>query len=374
METVSSTETLPQLTEIDIVREYPDVLPDILSGLPLEREIKFTLDLQPSTRPISIAPYRMTPAELKELSAQLDELLQHGFIRPNVSPWGALVLFVKKKDSSFRLCIDYMQLNKVTIRNNYPLPRIDDLLDRLRGATIFSKIYLRSGYHQLRIRESDISKTAFRTRYGHYEFLIIPFGLTNSSAVFMDLMNIVFRSFLDQFVIVFIDDILIYSRSPEGHATHLHWALQTLRKHGLYAKFSKCQFWLSEVSFLGHVVSAEGIQVDPIKVEAVMNWKQPKNPTKVRSFLGLACYYRRFIEGFSSIEVPLTRLTRKDIKFIWDDKCEKSFLVLKTKLTSAPILTLPTQGLEYVIYSDASRIGLSCVLMQQGKVISYGSR
>ncbi|KAJ4701711.1 Retrotransposon protein, putative, Ty3-gypsy subclass [Melia azedarach] len=273
-----------------------------------------------------------------------------------------------------RLCIDYRQLNRVTIRNKYPLPRIDDLFDQLQGARIFSKIDLRSGYHQLKIRDSDVSKTAFRTRYGHYEFLVMPFGLTNAPAAFMDLMNRVFHSYLDRFVFVFIDDILVYSQSREEHAQHLRVILQTLRDKQLYAKFSKCQFWLDRVAFLGHVISADGIYVDPQKVEAVVNWERPTNVTEVRSFLGLAGYYRRFVEGFSRIARPLTKLTRKNVKFEWIDDCEQSFQELKKRLTSAPVLTLPS-GIEgFVVYSDASRQGLGCVLMQHGKVIAYASR
>ncbi|KAD2392822.1 hypothetical protein E3N88_39799 [Mikania micrantha] len=200
------------------------------------------------------ALYRMAPLELKELKEQLQELLELGFIRPSVSPWGAPVLFVKKKDTTMRLCIDYRELNKITIRNRHPLPRIDDLFDQLQGAKCFSKIDLMSGYHQLKIKDSDISKSAFRTCYGHYEFVVMPFGLTNAPTVFMDLMNRVFHDCLDEFVIVFIDDILVYSRSKEEHEEHLRTILGILLKKKLYAKFSKCDFWLEKVSFLGHVV------------------------------------------------------------------------------------------------------------------------
>jgi hypothetical protein len=243
----------------------------------------------------------MAPVELAELKFQLQELLDKGFIHPSNSPWGALVLFVKKKDGTLRLCIDYRQLNKVTIKNKYPLPRIDDLFDQLKGAKVFSKIDLRSGYYQLRIKDLDVSKTAFRTRYGHFEFLVMPFGLTNAHAVFMDLMNRVFRPYLDRSVVVFIDDILVYSSSYIEHEKHLREVLQTLREHRLYAKLNKCEFWLKEVTFLGHVILAEGILVDPRKVEAVLKWERPTNVTEIRSFLGLAGYYRRFIEGFSTI-------------------------------------------------------------------------
>ncbi|KAJ0694286.1 putative nucleotidyltransferase, Ribonuclease H [Helianthus annuus] len=225
---------------------------------------------------------------MKELMTQLQELLDKGFIKPSVSPWGAPVLFVKKKDGSMRMCIDYRELNKLTVKNRYPLPRIDDLFDQLQGASWFSKIDLRSGYHQLRVREEDVPKTAFRTRYGHYEFLVMSFGLTNAPAAFMDLMNRVCRHMLDKYVIVFIDGILIYSRSEAEHASHLRDVLETLRKEKLYAKFSKCAFWLREVQFLGHVIDADGVHVDPTKVDAVMNWVPPKNPSEIKSFLGLA--------------------------------------------------------------------------------------
>ena len=230
------------------------------------------IELALATEPISKAPYRMSLSELKELKVQMQELLDKGFIRPSASPWGAPVLFVKKKDGSLRLCIDYRQLNQVTIKNKYPLPRNDDLFDQLQGACVFSKIDLRTGYHQLRIKKEDVPKTAFRTRYGHYEFTVMPFGLTNAPAAFMDMMNRVFKEFLDQFVIVFIDDILVYSKSSKDHEEHLRVVLQTLREHSLYAKFSKCEFWLSRVTFLGHIVSGEGISVDPTKIEAVEKW------------------------------------------------------------------------------------------------------
>ncbi|KAL4037959.1 hypothetical protein IC575_001562 [Cucumis melo] len=310
----------------------------------------------------------------KGVEGPLQELLDKGFIRPSVSPWGAPVLFVKKKDGSMRLCIDYRELNKVTVKNRYPLPRIDDLFDQLQGATVFSKIDLRSGYHQLRIRDGDIPKTAFRSRYGHYEFVVMSFGLTNAPAVFMDLMNRVFKEFLDSFVIVFIDDILIYSKTEAEHEEHLHQVLETLRANKLYAKFSKCEFWLRKVTFLGHVVSSEGVSVDPAKIEAVTNWTRPSTVSEIRSFLGLAGYYRRFVEDFSRIASPLTQLTRKGTPFVWSPACEKSFQELKQKLVTAPVLTVPDGSGNFVIYSDASKKGLGCVLMQQGKVVAYASR
>ena len=316
------------LEDIPIVKEFLDVFLDDLSGLPPDRAIKFIIELVPGTEPISIPPYRMAPTEL-ELKAQLEELLSKGFIRSSTSLWGAPVLFVKKKDGSLRLCIEYRRLNRATIRNQYPLPHIDELFDQLHGSRVYSKIDLRSGYHQLRVRENDVSKTAFRTRYGHYEFLVMPFGLTNAPAAFMDLINRVFSPYLDKFVIVFIDDILVYSGSPEEHAEHLRTVLQILRERQLYAKFSKFQFWLDKVAFLGHVISAEGVSVDPQKIEAIVNWKPPTNVAEVRSFLGLAGYYRKFVEGFSKIATLLTNILKKDQKFEWSDICQHSFEELR---------------------------------------------
>ena len=276
-----SVEAKGNVEDVPIVRDFVDVFPEELPGLPRDREIQFEIELLPGTAPISKAPYRMAPAELKELQAQLQDLLDKRFIRPSHSPWGAPVLFVKKKDGTLRMCIDYRELNKVTVKNRYPLPRIDDLFDQLKGATIFSKIDLRSGYHQLKIKEEDVPKSAFRTRYGHYEFLVMPFGLTNAPAAFMDLMNRVFKDFLDKFVIVFIDDILIYSKTKEEHEEHLRITLRTLEEHKLYAKFSKCEFWLDKVHFLGHVVSKVGVSVDAAKIEAVSKWPAPTNVPEI---------------------------------------------------------------------------------------------
>ncbi|GJR34507.1 putative reverse transcriptase domain-containing protein [Tanacetum coccineum] len=258
-----------RLEDAPIVRNFPEVFPKDLPGLPLTRQVEFQIDLVPGAAPVARAPYRLAPSEMKELFEQLKELSDKGFIRPSSSPWGAPVLFVKKKDGSFRMCIDYRELNKLTVKNRYPLPKIDDLFDQLQGSNIYSKIDLRSGYHKLKVREEDISKTAFRTRYGHYEFQVMPFGLTNAPAVFMDLMNRVCKPYLDKFVIVFIDDILIYSKNKQEHEEHLKIILELLKKEELYAKFSKCEFWIPKVQFLGHVIDSKGIHVDPAKIESV---------------------------------------------------------------------------------------------------------
>ena len=250
------------------------------------------------------------------------------------------MLLVKKKDDSSRLCVDYRQLNKLTIKNKYPLSRIDNLMDQLHGVADFSKIDLRSGYHQIRVKFDDVQKTAFISRYGHYEYVVMPFGVTNAPALFMDYMNRIFRPFLDKFVVVFINDILIYSRTHEEHVEHLRTILSILREKQLYAKLSKC-VWMTSVQFLGHMISAKGISVDLSKVEVVLKWERLKSVTEIRSFVGLADYYRRFIEGFSKIAAPLTQLTRKDQPFPWTDRCEENFLDLKQKLTSALVLVIP---------------------------------
>jgi hypothetical protein len=256
------------------------------------------------------------------------------FIRLSSSPWGCPTLFVKKKDQSLRLCVDYRPLNAVTIKNKYALPRIDILFDQLAGA----KVDLRSGYHQIKIRPEDVSKTAFSTRYGLYEYLIMSFGLTNAPAHFMYLMNSIFMPELDKFVVVFIDDILVYSKNEEEHEQHLRIILQRLRDHQLYAKFSKCAFWLKEVPFCGHVIFAKGIAVDPSKVQEVLDWKSPRSGMQIRSFLGLAGYYRRFIPNFSKIAKLMTKLLEKEAKFKWSPQCEEAFPTLKQLLTTAPVL------------------------------------
>ncbi|WVZ54721.1 hypothetical protein U9M48_005479 [Paspalum notatum var. saurae] len=319
--TVNATE-LDEIKKIPVVCDFPDVFPEELPGLPPDRDVEFRIDLVPGTAPVSKRPYRMTPDELKELKIQLQEQLDKWFIRPSSSPWGCPALFVEKKDQGGkRLCVDYRPLNAVTIKNKYPIPHIDIPFDRLAG----TKVRLLS----IKIEREDIPKTAFSTGYGLYEYLVMSFGLTNAPAFFMYMMNSVFMNELDKFVVVFIDDILIYSKNEKEHEEHLRIVLTQLREHELYAKFSKCTFWLKEVGFLGHVLSEKGVAVDPSKVEAVLNWKQPETVTGIRSFLGLEGYYRRFIKDFSKIAKPMTSLTKKNAKFIWSPKCEEGFRELK---------------------------------------------
>ncbi|WVZ63858.1 hypothetical protein U9M48_013456 [Paspalum notatum var. saurae] len=314
----------------------------------------------------------MAPNELKERKVQLQEQLDKWFIRPSSLPWGCLAPFVEKKDpGGKRLCVDYQPLNEVTIKNKYPLPHIDILFDQLAGAKVFSKIDLRSGYYQINIREKDIPKTAFSTRYGLYEYLVMSFGLTNAPAFFMYIMNSVFMNELDKFVVVFIDDILIYSKNEKEHEEHLQIVLNRLREHKLYAKFSKCAFWLKEVTFYRR----RGVAVDPTKVEVVLNWKQPETVTEIQSFLSLAGYYHRFIKDFSKTAKPMTSLTKKNAKYLWSPKCEEAFQTLKKLLTyaPAPVLAQPDVTKPFDVYSDASGNGLGCVLIQEERVIAYAS-
>jgi hypothetical protein len=262
------------------------------------------------------------------------------------------------------MCVDYRSLNDVTMKNKYPLPRIEDLFDQMRGARVFSKIDLRSRYHQMKIRPLDIPKMTFSTRY----------GLTNAPTYCMNLMNKVFMEYLDRFVVVFIDDILIYSKSDSDHEEHLRLVLQKLRDNQLYAKFSKCEFWIDEVTFLGHIISNGGISVDPAKVKEIMAWSIPTTVTEIRSFLGLAKYYRRFIKGFSKIAKPMTSLLEKGREFKWDEKCQESFDQLMKRLMSPPVLVMPDLQKGFDIYCDACGQGLGCVLMQEGLMIAYASR
>ncbi|WVZ53619.1 hypothetical protein U9M48_004533 [Paspalum notatum var. saurae] len=338
------------LENIRVVSEFPDVFPDSLPGMPPERDIEFSIELVPGTAPIYKKAYRISGVELLEVKKQIDELLEKGFIRKSTSPWASPVLLTEKKDGTLRMCVDYRGLNAVTVKNKYPLPRIEDLFDQLKGACVFSKIDLRSGYHQLRIRPSDIPKTAFISRYGLYEYTVMSFGLTNAPAFFMYMMNSVFMEYLD--------------RGTRG-ASKI--SVAKLREHKLYAKFGKCDFWIEEVKFIGHVISNGGIAVDQSKVSEVQNWKIPEDVKGIRSFLGLAGYYRRFIEGFSRIAKPMTALLEKNIKFQWTSACQKAFEELKKRLTTAPVLTFPDMHKPFSVYCDASRLGLGCVLMQEAR-------
>ena len=366
-----------------LLQEFQDVLAGIpvSASMPPKRDIDHAIELEPGSAPPHRGVIRLSPPELEELTRQLKELLEKGFIRPSVSPYGAPVLFVSKlkEPGALRMVVDYRALNKLTVKNKYPLPRIDDLLDRLHGAQVFSKIDLQSGYHQVRIKEEDIPKTAFRTRYGHYEWTVLPFGLTNAPATFQTLMNSVLRPFLDKFVLVYLDDVLIYSRSPEEHLHHLRLVLDALRKHKLYAKASKCDWGKGELAFLGHIIGAQGIRMDPSKLDAIAKWPTPANVTQLQSFLGLANYYRRFVHGFSRVAAPLTALcSPKTEGWPWTSAHDEAFTALKLALTSAPIIHPPDLSKPFTVTTDASKFAIGAVLTQGAfpelRTIAYESR
>ena len=302
----------------------------------VDHQIPLKSDMPPPFRGI----FRLSQLELHELKRQLDQLLRDGKIKPSTSPYGAPVLFVKKKDGKLRMCIDYRALNSQTIQNRYTLPRIDELFDRLYGAKIFSKLDLTSGYYQIAIDPKDRHKTAFRTRYGHYEFNVMPFGLTNAPATFQTLMNDIFRDLLDVCVIVYLDDILVYSKNKEEHEQHLQQVLQRLKEHQLYAKLSKCTFFANSIEYLGHIIDGEGLRPNPRLVQALTDFPQPKTLKELQSFLGLANYYRKFIKNFSIIALPLTDATRNVAPtsprpIEWTDSMQTAFDELKQALTSA---------------------------------------
>jgi hypothetical protein len=342
------------LEEIRVVQEYLGVFLEHLPSMSLDHYIDFLIELLPRTPPISKRPYRMPVTELVELKKQIAELHAKGFIRPSSSPWRAPMLFMEKKDGTQWMCDDYRSLNEVTIKNKYPLPWIEDLFDQMKGASVFSKIDLSLGYNQLKIWESNIPKTTFRTQYGLFEYTLMSFGLTNAPAYFMYLMNKVFMEYLDKFVVVFIDDILIFSKMEEKHKNHLRLVLENLKSNKLYAKFSKCEFWLNEVTFHGHVISAGGVSIDPGKVMDVLNWMPPTATLEIQSFLGLARYYRRFIMDFSKIAKPMTKLLEKNKTFEWTAERQASFEKLRERLTSAPVLALPDLTKKFNIYCDTS--------------------
>ncbi|KAJ9523575.1 hypothetical protein QJQ45_007252 [Haematococcus lacustris] len=390
-----------------LVQQYPSVFPKELPAVQdmPRRSVDHTIHLTgpaPSPRPI----YRMSQPELDQLKKQLDDLLAKGFIRPSTSPFAAPVLFVRKKDGSLRLCVDFRALNQQkerllppklqgaklaystpaptplnqqTLKNRYPLPRIDDLLDQLSGAQVFSKIDLRSGYHQIRVAEDDIPKTAFRTRYGHYEFTVLPFGLCNAPATFQQLMNDVFKPHLDDFVLVYLDDILVFSKSAADHERHLHLTLSLLRKHQLCANLAKCASWLDTVDFLGHVVSAAGIQPDPTKVKAVLDWPAPQDKHQLRSFLGTANYYRRLLHHHAHRVLPLTDLLRDEQPWRWGEAEQRAFADIKAAMASSPVVRPPDFSLPFTVKTDASLFAIGAVLTQQDSsgaeyVVAYESR
>jgi len=356
-----------------LIDEFQDVFSP-MQNLPPVRNTGHTIPTEAGASPPFKPMFRLSPKELAEVETQVTELLKAGLIEPSSSPYGAPVLFVGKKDGSLRMCIDYRALNKITIKNKYPLPRIDQLLDSISGSKIFTSLDLQSGYHQIRISPEDVAKTAFRTPFGHYQFKVLSFGLTNAPATFQAAMNDMLRPVLNKFVVVYIDDILIYSKTPEEHIQHVRQILDLLRQHAFHIKLKKCEFEKKEVTFLGHIVGADGIKVDPTKIQAIKDWKTPTSVHEVRSFVGLATYFRKFIRWFSQMVAPLTNLTKKDVQFVWDAICQTAFENTKHALMNAPVLVLPDFNLPFVVVCDASIQGLGAVLLQHEKPLAYESR
>ena len=361
-----------------MLKEFEDVFPTEQPGLPPERSVAMEIDLEEGAKPVAKPAFRLSPAEMDELKKQLSLLLEKGLIRPSVSPWGAPVLFAPKKDGGLRMCLDYRALNKLTIKNKCPIPRIDEIFDRLQRAQYFTSLDLRSGYYQIRMKDTDIPKTCIRTRYGSFEFLVMPFGLTNAPSTFQAVMNEVFREYLDDFVMVYIDDILIFSQTAEDHLRHVRLILARLRQHKLFAKLSKCEFNRASLPFLGHVVGQDGVKMQQSKVKALASWPRLTTVTEVQSFLGLANYYRRFIRDFARISAPLSELTKKGVPFEWGGGQENSFQELKTAVQSAPILQLADPSKPYIVTCDASDIGIGAVLEQESEKgphpIAFASR
>ena len=357
------------------------------SGLPPDRGIEHVIPLNPDAEPPFKRMYCLSPSELQEVKRQVTELLQKQLVEPSVSPFGAPILFVLKKGGDLRMVIDYRALNKLTIKNRYPLLRIDDLFDKLQGSQYFTSLDAASGFHQILLQKSDRPKTAFRTPFDHYQFRVLPFGLTSAPATFQAVMNRAFDhpkvlangkvnplSALSNYVLVFIDDILIFSKSAEEHVEHVKTVMEVLRQHSILIKLSKCTWGQTELPYLGHIVSKDGIKVDPKKIQAVADWPQPTNLTEIQQFLGLTNFFCKYIQGYTNLSMPLTLLLHNNTPFAWVAACQEAFDGLKTALTTAPCLALPDTsegGPTFDLVCNTSGFGLGAVLIQKGRPIAF---
>ncbi len=349
--------------ELNIHKQFSTLFEPI-AGLPPSRTHDHKIELVPGSTPPAKQPYRMSSTELDELKKQLDDLLEHGFIRPSRSPYGAPILFVKKKDGTIRMCIDYRDLNNITIKNKYPLPRVDELLNRLSGKKYYSKLDLQSGYHQIRMAAGDEHKTAFRTRYGSFEFLVLPFGLTNAPSTFMNMMQDILKPYLDEFCISFLDDICIYSDSLEEHQQHVEKIMKLLEQNKLFVKKSKCEMFRTSIEFLGYKISQDGLHMMEDKLRTIEQWPIPTTSKQVRQFTGLCGFYRQFIPMFSHIVAPLSELKSKDTVFHWTDRHQKSFEQLKQAMLSKPMLAIPRDKLDFIVHTDSSGYAVGAALLQ----------
>ena len=350
----------------NFLSEYQDIFTNDIPGElpPVRGDDDHMIELLPGSSPPNKPPYRVSQAQQEEIMRQVNELVEKKMVRPSSSPFCSPVLLVQKKDGTYRMCVDYRALNRITIKNRFPVPRVEDLFDKLQGSTYFSKIDLKSGYHQIRIVPQDIHKTAFRTTYGLYEYLVMPFGLTNAPATFNRLMERLFRPHR-AFTGVFFDDIIIHSKTLEEHKEHLRIIFQTLRENKLFINQKKSEFFLNEIQYLGHIISKDGIRMDPTKLDVIKDWPIPKNLHELRSFIGMCAYYRRFIEKFSFIAGPLHDLTKKNIKYEWTLKTNEAFEKLKERLTSQPVLSLPDLSKPFEVQCDACGDCLGAVLLSK---------
>ena len=359
----------------ELVQQFQSVFPvTVPAGLPPERDIAHAIPLQPNSQIPATKLRRLTWAQEQEMISQVKTLLAKGWIQPSTSPYGCPILFVKKKDGGMRMCVDYRAINKMTVKSAYPLPRIDDILDRLNGATVFSCLDLQQAYHQIRLKDADVQKTAFTTSLGLFEYRVLPFGLSNAPGTFQSLINAAIGPDLRDCCMVYMDDIIVFSKDPEQHLEHLRQVLHRLQKAKLYAKLSKCRFALSSVKFLGHIVSAAGINPDPGKTAIIRDWPTPTCVKDVRQFVGLAQYFRKFLQGFPTLAAPLTKLFRKYATWHWGSAEQAAFDGIKNALQSAPCLKLPDPAEHFTMVCDASGVGIGAVLLQQSRPVAFDGR
>jgi len=355
-----------------LLDQYQDVFHKP-NQLPPKRIYDHHIPLLPNAIPVNSRPYRYSPFHKTEIEKQVQELLDAGLIVHSMSPFASPVLLVQKKDGTWRFCVDYRKLNSLTIKDRFPMPIIDEILDELAGTQYFTTLDMSAGYHQVRMRPEDEFKTAFKTHHGHYQFKVMPFGLCNAPATFQYLMNSILQPYLRKFVMVFLDDILIYSPTLESHLQHLKSVLDTLRQHQFYLKASKCTFAQQQPQYLGHIISKEGVATDPKKTEAMCQWPSPSNVTELRGFLGLTGYYRKFVKHYGIIARPLTHLLKKK-QFSWSEEAQVAFEKLKVAMVNTPVLALPNFSEPFTLETDACDSGVGAVLMQNNRPIAFFSK
>lgn len=355
-----------------LITEFADIF-QTPHCLPPHRVFDHSITLYPNAAPVNSKPYLYSPLQKNEIEKQIKDMLEAGLVIPSMSPFASSVLLVKKKDGSWRFCVDYRKLNAITIKRKFPMPVVDELLDELAGTQYFSKLDLRAGYHQISMTECDEAKTAFKTHHGQFHFRVMPFGLTNAPSTFQCLMNSVFAPYIRKFVLVFMDDILVYSSDLATHLAHLHKVFSVLRHHKLYVKQSKCSFACPQLEYLGHIISVQGVSTDPEKTSAMMAWPVPTTVAELRGFLSLTGYYRKFVKNYSIIARPLTLLLRKK-SFMWSESTQQAFESLKQAMSETPVLALPDFDHPFALETDACAYGVGAVLSQNGHPIAYYSK